>query len=1066
MASWLSDASANRHIKTYVKDFLDLSGNLTVRNTNGYDWNNYGQVLSGNYEGDDNVFFGIGVGMDVSGLTIVVGANRQDGNNISNGGAVTVYRYDTTAGIWYQLGNLITGESNNNEFGYDVDINDAGTRIMATDADANFVNVYDYNSGTNTWDKQLNLTTSADGIDVDRYAGRISGDGNTIVFSAYANNNYTGKQYVYRNTSGTTWTKIAEFTGSHAQAYGGIGPSISYDGNRMAFCEKDYNFDANGNSVEDLGRIGIYDYSGIGATWNLVGDHIYGENTGDRAMDSSDFSKDGSIVAFASDYMSYIKVYQYDAIVTGSWKQLGTIIKLPSNAVATGGAPRLSDDGTVLLVSQAGDDTAGANNGALYIYKYINGDWVKQGSTLYGLYTGSQLGTSYGGGTAMSGDGSKIVAGGIYADVNDGDSGYVQAFQWSQKAYEKPIMDISGGTMTVWGGAEENPDNWDVTNVTEFSDGTAQYGSDIEFNANGTIMVVGEYGYDSNSGRIHVYQYRNGIWSKMGSDVADSIIGHEGFSVSMNDSGLIIGSGGLSAIAIVWEFINGDWSVKGGEIVNNNISSLGHRGSSLNGEGNIVAWIGNDGAAIYQYNSGTDSWDQLGSDFTGLTHNDGRKCISLNQAGNIVAFGDPGYDSPSTDAGRVGIFQYNSGTNSWDQLGDWITAPSTTSGGSGDHYGQTVSLSSDGYIVAFGTTIGTGATADFHARIFQYVPSVGQWMPRSPDVQNDHVTTAAGSGAYVGNFVALSGDGNTLIVNDQNAQTVSGVYGGAVHVLKYINGMYKWVTRLDGPTAVSYYLGADAVAISRDGTRVGGSRLQSNFVRIGDIVNVPALTIEEDGSMTMGRSMTIQEDGKIGMGSTNIFSAYSNAVNIDAVNTASNDALGVRSSNDAYNIINFFNISDAYRGGIAGVNSSSIQYLTTSDRRLKTDITTLQDGLAKVMKLKPRSYRWKENGELADGFVSQEVFEVFPHFIPNSRFKCDISQNEVYHGELCSCCNIETKSTGEDFIFGLDYSTFTPYLCKAIQEQQTLIEAEKTKTSSLETQMADVLSRLSALESA
>lgn len=31
MATWLSDASANRHIKTYVKDFIDVSGNFTVR---------------------------------------------------------------------------------------------------------------------------------------------------------------------------------------------------------------------------------------------------------------------------------------------------------------------------------------------------------------------------------------------------------------------------------------------------------------------------------------------------------------------------------------------------------------------------------------------------------------------------------------------------------------------------------------------------------------------------------------------------------------------------------------------------------------------------------------------------------------------------------------------------------------------------------------------------------------------------------------------------------------------------------------------------------------------------
>ena len=31
MPDWLSDASANRHIKTYVKDFLDVSGNMIVR---------------------------------------------------------------------------------------------------------------------------------------------------------------------------------------------------------------------------------------------------------------------------------------------------------------------------------------------------------------------------------------------------------------------------------------------------------------------------------------------------------------------------------------------------------------------------------------------------------------------------------------------------------------------------------------------------------------------------------------------------------------------------------------------------------------------------------------------------------------------------------------------------------------------------------------------------------------------------------------------------------------------------------------------------------------------------
>ena len=97
---------------------------------------------------------------------------------------------------------------------------------MATNhTTGDFVNVYDYNSITNNWDRQVSITAHT----LSKYAGRISGDGNTIVFSDYKDNRSTGKQYVYRNTSGTTWTKIGEFPGAHTAFNSGIGPSLSYD---------------------------------------------------------------------------------------------------------------------------------------------------------------------------------------------------------------------------------------------------------------------------------------------------------------------------------------------------------------------------------------------------------------------------------------------------------------------------------------------------------------------------------------------------------------------------------------------------------------------------------------------------------------------------------------------------------------------------------------------------------------------------------------------------------------------------------------------------------------------
>ena len=182
-----------------------------------------------------------------------------------------------------------------------------------------------------------------------------------------------------------------------------------------------------------------------------------------------------------------------------------------------------------------------------------------------------------------------------------------------------------------------------------------------------------------------------------------------------------------------------------------------------------------------------------------------------------------------------------------------------------------------------------------------------------------------------------------------------------------------------------------------------------------------------------------------------------NAFDVDSLTIGTNDAMGFRSKTNTNNILNFYNVAGVNRGRVKGVNSSSISFLTTSDIRRKKDITDLENGLEKVMKLKPRTYRWKDCSELDDGFIAQEVFETLPNLIPFNRFKCDISQNDVYRGKLCSCCNIEKKSDGQDYIFGIDYGKFTPYLCKAIQEQQQQIETLKNRYDEL-------LIRIQALE--
>ena len=79
---------------------------------------------------------------------------------------------------------------------------------------------------------------------------------------------------------------------------------------------------------------------------------------------------------------------------------------------------------------------------------------------------------------------------------------------------------------------------------------------------------------------------------------------------------------------------------------------------------------------VFQYTpTATTSWTQLGGDIDGKAAGDsanirnGSNNISLNSAGNILAFGSEKNDDGGTDAGLVRIYIYNSGTSSWDQLG-------------------------------------------------------------------------------------------------------------------------------------------------------------------------------------------------------------------------------------------------------------------------------------------------------------------------------------------------------------------------------------------------------------
>jgi hypothetical protein len=123
----------------------------------------------------------------------------------------------------------------------------------------------------------------------------------------------------------------------------------------------------------------------------------------------------------------------------------------------------------------------------------------------------------------------------------------------------------------------------------------------------------------------------------------------------------------------------------------------------------------------------------------------------------------------------------------------------------------------------------------------------------------------------------------------------------------------------------------------------------------------------------------------------------------------------------------YFQYSTTVLGTITRATSTNaILYNTTSDIRLKENIKNSEPALEIVSNIKVRQYDWIgcENSHQEYGFIAQELAEVVS--------------------------DVVTKGRTEEDTWAVDYGKLTPLLCKAIQEQQALIESLTTRLNALE----------------
>jgi hypothetical protein len=438
---------------------------------------------------------------------------------------------------------------------------------------------------------------------------------------------------------------------------------------------------------------------------------------------------------------------------------------------------------------------------------------------------------------------------------------------------------------------------------------------------------------------------------------------------------------------------------------------------------------------------------------------------SFNDA-NITNVGDIALDSLSADDSSISIASpvVINGSTPTLTIGD-AGAEDTKivfNGNAQDYY---IGLddSADDLIIGKGSTVGTtpavvidenlnvGIGTTSPARPLHIENAEGR-LVRLSHTSNPKIefvdTTNGTSGAYLGsedNELTFETSGQ----NERMRIDAAGNVGigaaptlGALHVTSSLTDIVTFENTDAGTTGAQLLLYHNSSSPA-DGDRVGalafqgkddggnhttyaGIRCLATDVSDGGEDGTLTFSCTREGSFT--EAMRIDSGGGVAIGTTSP-DGVSNLTVKSQNSTASQEFVSLHhqaTSGLVYFISFMTEASGVDRGYITYNNSTNtVGFTQASDEILKENIRDLTGGLDFIKQIKPRVFDWKEEGRGKDqvGFIAQEIETIKPEWV----------------GKKEGLKNIPADLTGT-----------VPYLIKAIQEQQTLIETLQAKVEALE----------------
>lgn len=228
------------------------AGHARIFSYDGTSWIQVGGDLTGENAGD---LFGSSVSMNSAGDRVAVGGI---GNN-NETGFVRVFE-DNGTSTWVQIGSDISGDAPYDLFGDSVSLSATGDHVAigaplndGTATDAGLVRVYTYNGSA--WTQMGNDISGEAEDDEFGFAVALSGDGLRLVVGGYNNDdagNNAGHVRVF-DFDGTDWVQLAaDLDGTTAGESFGLAVAISAEGDRIVVGTPYYNTGAGAVRVYDV----------------------------------------------------------------------------------------------------------------------------------------------------------------------------------------------------------------------------------------------------------------------------------------------------------------------------------------------------------------------------------------------------------------------------------------------------------------------------------------------------------------------------------------------------------------------------------------------------------------------------------------------------------------------------------------------------------------------------------------------------------------------------------------------------------------------------------------------